>query len=228
MKNQLKGSVYIARCRVNGKIYVGKTLKEFKHRKHRHLKGAASSNFIFHKAIIKHGQDQFDWAVVYQSTDNDKLFSIERFLIKHFKTKAPHGYNLTDGGEGVPGCSPSTETRNKLSQALLGHVLSEETKAKISKAHQGKKRIFSEQHKINLRASLKGLTKSAEHRRKLGESSLGRKVSDQTRKKMSKAMKGRVFTEQHLENLRKTVRSVEHREKLSRVITESWKVRKSK
>ena len=52
--------------------------------------------------------------------------------------------NLTDGGEGASGCTPSHETRKKMSEAhkgntnMRGKKASDETRAKLSAIHLGK------------------------------------------------------------------------------------------
>jgi hypothetical protein len=32
------------------------------------------------------------------------LYDLEKYYIKKYNTKAPNGYNLTDGGDGIFGC----------------------------------------------------------------------------------------------------------------------------
>lgn len=59
----------------------------------------------------------------------------------------------------------------RMSEAMMGHELSEETKQKISKAHTGK--ILSEEHKLNISNSLRKRWRSGEFDNiHLGENSL--------------------------------------------------------
>lgn len=52
--------------------------------------------------------------------------------------------NMTDGGDGTPGCSPSEETRRKMSDVHKGKIVSSETRALISSIHKGRKKSAQE------------------------------------------------------------------------------------
>jgi hypothetical protein len=79
--------------------------------------------------------------------------------------------NFTDGGDGASGCSPSAETRAKLSAA-------------VSAALKG--RTFSAEHRANLSAAKSN--QSPETRARIGAASKGRKPSPETRAKISAAV----------------------------------------
>jgi group I intron endonuclease len=57
--------------------------------------------------------------VLYEGCEID-IKRLEIDLIRQWETKAPGGYNLTDGGEGTTGCIPSKETREKMSKSRTG------------------------------------------------------------------------------------------------------------
>ena len=101
------------------------------------------------------------------------------FWIRELNSKAPNGYNLTDGGDGGRGLSPSAETRQKLSAALKGRPAhnkgvkhTAEARAKMSAAqkaignrppnHTGKKRTPKTLARMSVAA------KAAWARKKLG------------------------------------------------------------
>lgn len=52
------------------------------------------------------------------------------FWIAEFNCKYPNGYNLTDGGDGLTGCTEST--RQKLSKINTGKKMSDEFRVKLS------------------------------------------------------------------------------------------------
>jgi hypothetical protein len=103
----------------------------------------------------------------------DSLIKAEIFYIGKFDSKN-RGYNCTDGGEGAPGCSPSLETRKKISESKKN--LSNETREKLSLAALGNKRCVDR-------------TLSVETRKKIGLGNAGKIVSAASRKRMSKVAK---------------------------------------
>lgn len=221
----VKGVVYLARNIRNGKGYVGQTAKTIKWRKMTHLGSVRDgSSYCFHKAIRKYGADSFVWSVLHESQDYDELSHMERHFIIALKTKVPHGYNLTDGGEGTRGFSPSAETRATWSKNRKGRKHSASARAKVSAALRerwrnysedkkaeirakigasNKGRVVSEETVLKLRMSHLGKTMSAESRAKVSAASTGRKPSDKDRAKMSFAARNR---------------SPEHRAKLSELM----------
>jgi len=116
-----KGCVYLARNKINGKLYVGKTICKLRkrQREHRHdaLRGRVTG---LGRAIAKHGFDNFEWSILAESNDPAELVRLEVEFIAALQTRAPNGYNLTDGGEGAVGYTPSVETRIKMSVARKG------------------------------------------------------------------------------------------------------------
>lgn len=98
-------------------------------------------------------------------TDNWELLCLaEQEAIDKYKSKAPNGYNLTHGGEGV-----------------LGLIVSEETREKM------RNRIISEETRQRMTASKQNI--SEETRKKMSDSK--KNISEETRKKNSDAQKRR-------------------------------------
>ncbi len=62
--------------------------------------------------------------------------------------------NLTDGGEGAPGCIPSSETRQKMAKSQTGRRHSEETKKRMSESQKG--RTFSLESRAKMSQTRKG------------------------------------------------------------------------
>ena len=103
------GIIYRAYCMITGKSYIGQTKQDLNKRKSQHICSSfreidSSYNTHFHKAIRKHGIDNFEWSVleIIQSTTLENLQeclnSLECKYIKQFDSYY-NGYNLTLGGQ---------------------------------------------------------------------------------------------------------------------------------
>jgi group I intron endonuclease len=117
-------SIYRATNLINGKIYIGFD-SNWPNRKKDHQRDYATSNLIFHRAIKKHGWDNFSWEVIYQSPDGlHTLNEMESFFIReynsHVFSQNSNGYNMALGGGGTLGMSQSGTTKKKISKAKLG------------------------------------------------------------------------------------------------------------
>jgi len=145
----------------SNKSYIGITIN-YKQRMRSHFK--RKDNTFLHRSIQKYGKDNFSHKIIFECNNWKELCKKEIEYIKKFNTKAPNGFNLTDGGEGLP--NPSKETREKMRASQIGKKLSKEHREKISEGNKGQKR-------------------SLETRKKMSAWQIGRKFSDETRKKMS-------------------------------------------
>jgi len=171
--------IYKATNNINGKIYIGKTVKSLERRIVGHM---SSKVGYFPNALRKYGISCFDFTIIETCESKEILREREIYWIEYFNSKWPSGYNLTDGGEGMSGHIPSKETRNKLSQALRGHKRSEE-------------------HQKNWAASRIGFVYSEKSREKMSESHKGIRQSDETRAKIRKFFKGVPLSESHRRKL---------------------------
>ena len=135
------GIVYLIVDTVNGKMYVGQTTKTLKWRFNQH---ARCKKTLISQAIHEHKRKKFTRHVLKECKSKVELNAWEMFFIAALKTKAPLGYNCTDGGEGTAGCIFTPESRAKNSLNHLGeknsffgkhHTL--ETRLEISIAHRG-------------------------------------------------------------------------------------------
>jgi hypothetical protein len=80
----------------------------------------AGSRHVIHRAIRKYGIENFNIECLVVS---DKLGNLwEKHLIKRWCTKAPGGYNLTDGGEGIKGRNHSKSTIQKMRRTAKQNV----------------------------------------------------------------------------------------------------------
>ncbi len=114
----------------------------------------------------------------------------ECYWITYYREQSIPLTNLTDGGDGVKGVSPSEETRRKMSEAHKGRVVSEKTclllrEIKLrSNPMKGKK--ASEATRAKMSAARTGMKRviSPEHREKLRLANLGKKHSEEEKAKI--------------------------------------------
>ena len=135
------GVIYKITCLINGKPYVGQTRQKLSRRISGHKR--SKRKFGVDAAIAKYGWDNFTVEVI-EECPIEKLNEREIFWIATLGSKAPNGYNLTDGGDGGSGKgrSQSAETRAKISAKLKGKPspkkgvkLSAEARANMSTNH---------------------------------------------------------------------------------------------
>lgn len=168
--------VYAITCVATGKQYVGITGFSVRRRWRRHCNRAGwdkprNGNCpALHAAIRKYGEDAFTCEPIFAGFDWQATLDAEIALIRVLRTKAPHGYNVTDGGEGQRGREVSDAERKRLGDISRGKKKSPETLARLS-------------------ASLKGRTLSPQHVQTLRD----RRMTEAQRAAMSLARKGRPF-----------------------------------
>lgn len=123
--------IYSATNKINGKRYIGKTkFDPPTHRWNQHLAAAKkgpkdNKRFqpYFHRAIRKHGCENFSFDIIHTFDDNevDAWMQAEKDYIKKYRSnERDHGYNLTDGGDGVPGWKASPAVRRRMSERRKG------------------------------------------------------------------------------------------------------------
>lgn len=96
------GCIYKATNIVNGKIYIGKTIRPLKVRIHGHIRASKKGMGYFQRALRKYGSDAFTWEEIYKSDNEKELFNKEKEYIALYESnKDGVGYNLTIGGEGA-------------------------------------------------------------------------------------------------------------------------------
>ena len=185
------GVIYKITCTLNGKGYVGQTRQKLGRRITEHKRDSSKGRPGIDAAIHKYGWENFTVEVL-EECPIEFLNEREIFFISELGTKAPNGYNLTDGGDGGRGCPLSKESRDKISAKLKGRPAhnkgvkaTPEACARMSAAqkaagnrppnHKGKKRK----------------PRSPETKAKLSAANKGKKHTAETRAKMSAAQKAR-------------------------------------
>ena len=168
-------SLYIVTNACSGKQYVGLT-KNLSGRFKQHMSANGSAP-AFHAAIKKYGVDKFVFSHICDAFNFEAACDLERMLIQQHNTKAPFGYNLTDGGEGVAGRPMTDEDKQirKIASSAYVAALTQDEKSK-KYGTKGKKPTAITLEKRSV--SMKG-------------KNLGKKVSEEVRAKMSAAHKAR-------------------------------------
>lgn len=138
------GKVYLLIDGTNDFEYVGQTTRSVEKRFKEHAK--CKTTYIG-KAIRTHGAENFVIVLLKECANKEEMAFWERNLIKSRNTKSPNGYNLTDGGEGIMGCTD--ETRAKISKTFKGKPLSLEHRAKIAVSQRGEKNNNYGKHPTN-------------------------------------------------------------------------------
>lgn len=186
---------------INGKIYIGQTVRKLSTRisNHKCYNGSLISN-----AFKKYGDENFSIEIIDRASSKNELDTKEIYWIERYNSIAPNGYNITKGGGGTIGYKLSDETKQKISKANKGKVsptkgykLSDETKQKIRSSRKGKYcgennphygKKHSEKTLKMLSELKKGKRLTNEQRKAISEGHKGKKMSDMQKKKISQAM----------------------------------------
>lgn len=140
--------IYLLTNTTNGKQYVGQTSMGLDWRWRQHcIDAQRNSTTHLHKAIRKYGNAAFTHEIL-EHTTIENVNAREIYWIAELKTKE-HGYNMTNGGEGMRGFTPSTETINKRSVSMkIAHDRNPNHRHRISLANKKRSREVRWQPKI--------------------------------------------------------------------------------
>ena len=232
------GYIYKITNTVNSKSYIGISIYDpEKRRIKEHLNGRGSK--YLSKSVKKYGKESFSYEIIEQNIFPELLPELEIYHIKKHNTIRPHGYNLTEGGEGALGYKHteesllkmsqarkkrviSDETRRRTSESLKGRIVSDETRKKISKSNKGKHNNLSGDKNYFF-----GKTHSEITRKKISDSQKGRIISSEHRQKISNFMKGNTYnlgrklSEKHIQKLIEVNTGSKHSENAKRKMSES-------
>jgi group I intron endonuclease len=166
-------TLYCIQNRINGKLYIGKTVRPIAKRWKHHLSDHLRVDTRLYRAMRKYGPDNFRVIVLSDfDVDHDSLLRREIAYIRLFGTTDPKlGYNSHPGGAGTSHHATPQETRDKISRAHRGKRRSSDAKQKMSLAAKEQRRTLTDPQKAVLHRMTSvntGRIRSAEHRRNNG------------------------------------------------------------
>lgn len=227
MRNLNKWCVY---CHTfpNGKRYIGITSQTPEYRWNNGR--GYSRQKVVARAICKHGWNNIVSEILYLNITKSEATSLEIKLIEEYKTtNHQYGYNLTIGGEGHSGFSPSIETREKIRISNIGQKRSKSFCERLSYVNTGKK--LSEETKQKIREAMllrgspniseEGRQRIRENARQVGLANKGRVQSVESNEARSQALKGKPKSENTKQKMRKP-KSPEAVENMRKASAKRW------
>jgi group I intron endonuclease len=203
MNNMIENGNYCVYVHISpsGKKYVGQTGTKPEYRwqngkgyLQKYKKNNEYTQPVFARAILKYGWENFEHEIIASNLTKEEANNFEKLLIEKLDTvNSKYGYNCTMGGEG---CSPSEESRKKMSESHKGMKRSEETKKKISESLKGENNYIYGKH-LN-----------EETKKKISESHKGKTLSEEHKNKISKSIKGEnhpFYGKTHTEEAKKKI-----------------------
>lgn len=123
--------IYIHVNKTNGKMYVGQT-SIVPEKRWKNGKGYIGNRY-FYNAIQKYGWDGFEHVIVMKDLSLEDANKYEDMLIKILRSNNKnYGYNIKFGGNNG---AMSEESKRRISQSKMGHIVTKEAREKISKNH---------------------------------------------------------------------------------------------
>ena len=120
--------IYKITNKINGKVYIGQTIRPVEYRFNRHINDAMHNilNTHFARAIRKYGPDQWQFEVIDNAETQKELNQKEQYWIRYYNS-VEEGYNETDA---ITKCGGNTyqskteqemeEIKEKIRQTKLG------------------------------------------------------------------------------------------------------------
>lgn len=145
------GYIYKITNLVNGKVYIGQTIRGIQTRFKEHLENSLYQNTHLYSAIRKYGQDKFVVEQLDIAESQEELDSKEKYWINYYDS-INTGYNMIQGGNSE---NPMNDQSVKEKHDII--MRSESVRNKISKTlHDLRITIgFSEEHKQKIKTARK-------------------------------------------------------------------------
>lgn len=152
-------------CSFTGRAYIGITSRPLRRRWNEHLYDARRrGQMAISRAIAKHGAENFRIEAVCSARTWSDICAIETLLIEQHGTRAPQGYNVSDGGEGPFGVRRSAESVERSAAKHRGKPCHPNT---MAAALAGKGRPKPDGFGAKVATALRGRPRSAETKAKL-------------------------------------------------------------
>ena len=146
------GEIYKITNKINGKVYIGQTIRTAEQRLKEHL--YSSNNRHLSNALRKYGIENFILEVLESNVEEKDLDALEIKYIAQYNSQVT-GYNETSGGCGTRGYVFTQQDREKMRNSMKKAW--EQPNSNLRDPARGAK----------ISQALKGQTKSLEHRKKL-------------------------------------------------------------
>jgi group I intron endonuclease len=207
------GVIYLLTNTVNGKPYVGQAKVMWQRWKAHCTAARRDCPLPIHRALRKYGDDAFSLQVIECDVPTkERLDELETAWIFLMDSKAPNGYNLTNGGEGSAGCPVSELTRQK----HRDHRHSPKARKKISEANSRREWTTESLRRASeVRKGKPGNPCSEESRQKISNAKKGYKHSRATCRKISLAKKGQGLGKHPSEETRQKLCAAQHHHPVS-------------
>ncbi len=220
---------------VNGKVYIGQTTMSLDKRWNTHCNRKNRPGISV--AIQKYSKENFTIEEIDGANSLSELNYLEEHYIYIHNSMAPNGYNILPGGRNSKHTEETKQKMRKQRNPILNaenqeyRKRSEVTKQKISKANKG--RVLTEEHRRKIGEKSKGHKVTDEQKLAISKANkghkynIGRKVTKEARENMSRAQKGRIITDSHrkkMSEVRKGFTS-DARKKAHRILTEQSKIK---
>jgi group I intron endonuclease len=138
--------IYKATNLINGKVYIGQTVRSLDERMREHLR---HSKTAFDKALKKYGISNFRIETIDCATSIDELNAKEKYWIDIYNAFGKSGYNMCEGGGNTIGYHHTEEAKRKMSVAkkqmykgnenpFFGKKHTPKSKAKMSQTRTGR------------------------------------------------------------------------------------------
>ncbi|EOT38251.1 GIY-YIG nuclease family protein [Enterococcus dispar] len=149
--------IYMFKNKINGKTYIGQTIRTFEERTSEHLRHTET---CFDKALNKYGIENFEYCIIDEALSLDELNAKETYWIAKTNSMIPNGYNLCLGGNNTCGYTHREESKRKMSL----------TKRKNGSMKAEKNHYYGKHHTLEIREKMKKAW-TPERKSKLSEQS---------------------------------------------------------
>lgn len=183
--------IYCHTNKINNWKYIGQT-KTSLNKRWRNGEGYKPKGYInpkgFYQAILDYGWDNFTHEILEENLSISEVDEREKYWINYYHTWVDDplckGYNLKQGGQGS---LLDKKSRDKISNALKGHSVSQELKQKLSNST---KKLWEDlEYRKNIIKSIQERNKDSEYIKKISNAHKGKFPSEKTKQKMSLAQK---------------------------------------
>ena len=92
--------IYKITNKINGKIYIGQTIRAIKKRFKQHIRESSSGrgNALLNKTIRKYGKENFTIEEIGGANSQSELNYLEWLYVHNFNSLVPNGLNMKEGG----------------------------------------------------------------------------------------------------------------------------------